>query len=123
MEIINELEFTSDFWCVALPIILIIIDVATGYINAWKNNDIQSVKMREGLGKKFGEVVICVLGWLMTLAFGIKLASILTALYVSLMETTSIIENLDKLNAPMPKYIKEKVNNMKDELEGKDDIQ
>lgn len=117
MEIINEFEFTSDFWCVALPIILCLIDVATGYINAWEKDELSSKKMRDGLGKKFGEIVLCILGWLMTLAFGIRLASIFTALYVTLMEITSIFENLDKLGVPIPTFIKNKLNNINDEIE------
>ena len=117
MEIINQIEFTSDMWCVALPIILCILDVATGYINAWKKNELSSKKMREGLAKKFGEIVLCTLGWLMYLAFGIHLAPIFTALYISIMEVTSIFENLDKLGVPVPDFIRKRVNNVKDEIE------
>ena len=73
MEIINEIEFTSDIWCVVLPIILCLVDVATGYVNAWKKNKISSKKMREGLGKKFGEITLCFLGWITYLAFSIKI--------------------------------------------------
>lgn len=123
MEILNQIEFTSDTWCVALPIILCIIDVATGYINAWSENEISSKIMREGLGKKFGEIVFCVLGWLAYLSFGVKLFPVFTALYISIMEATSISENLEKLGVPLPNFIKKRINNIKDDLEGKDDVQ
>ena len=124
MEIINQIEFTNNFWCVALPILLCIIDVVTGYVNAWKQNELSSKKMRDGLAKKFGEIVLCLLGWLGYLSFGIKLIAIFPTFYIVTMEITSIFENLDNLGVPIPKVISDRVNNIGKELEGKkDDIQ
>lgn len=121
---INEIEFTNDFWCVALPIILCIIDVVTGYVNAWKRNELSSKKMRDGLAKKFGEIVLCLLGWLGYLSFGMKLIAVFPTFYIVTMELTSIFENLDNLGVPIPKVIREKVNNVGKELEGKNnDVQ
>lgn len=121
---INEIEFTNDFWCVALPIILCIIDVVTGYVNAWKRNELSSKKMRDGLAKKFGEIVLCLLGWLGYLSFGIKLIAVFPTFYIVTMEVTSIFENLDNLGVPIPKAIRERVNNVGKELEGKNnDVQ
>jgi len=116
---INEIEFTNDFWCVALPIILCIIDVVTGYVNAWKRNELSSKKMRDGLAKKFGEIVLCLLGWLGYLSFGMKLIAVFPTFYIVTMELTSIFENLDNLGVPIPKAIRERVNNVGKELEGK----
>lgn len=36
------------------------------------------------------------------------------------MEVTSIFENLDNLGVPIPKVISDRVNNLKDEIEGDD---
>lgn len=116
---INEIEFTNDFWCVALPILLCIIDVVTGYVNAWKRNELSSKKMRDGLAKKFGEIVLCLLGWLGYLSFGMKLIAVFPTFYIVTMEVTSIFENLDNLGVPIPKVIRERVNNVEKELEGK----
>ena len=62
MEELMNLKFTSEWWALIAPLILCVLDVLTGYIYAWINNDVKSYKMREGLGKKFGELVYVVLG-------------------------------------------------------------
>lgn len=114
---IEEIQFTSDFWCIVLPIILCFIDVITGYVNAWRKNKVSSKKMRNGLSKKFGEMVLCFLGWLFYLSFGIKLMAGFISAYISLMEVTSIFENLANLGVPIPNIIKSKVNNLKEDLD------
>lgn len=35
-----DLQFTNTWWALALPLILIIMDILTGYYNAWKNNEV-----------------------------------------------------------------------------------
>lgn len=123
MEILNQIEFTSDTWCVVFPIFLCMIDVATGYVNAWCKKEVSSKIMREGLGKKFGEIAILILGWLTYQALGIHVATTFAALFVTIMEATSISENLEKLGVPLPNFIRKRINNIKDDMEGKDDIQ
>ena len=63
-EILNNIpiEFTNEMWAIITPLILIILDVLTGVVKAWKNDDFQSTKMRAGLGKKFGEIVYVIIG-------------------------------------------------------------
>ena len=63
-EIMNNLKFTNDFWIVMLPSILMALDVATGFINAWAKNTIQSSIMRQGLARKFGELTVIAIGQL-----------------------------------------------------------
>lgn len=50
--VITDFEIENYIWFILLPLILEVLDVITGYLNAWINDDIQSKKMREGLGKK-----------------------------------------------------------------------
>lgn len=117
MEIIKTLHFSSDTWAVALPIILIGVDVLTGLIYAWSNKCFQSSRMRQGLSKKLGEIVIIVLGELFS--FGIGLPKYIMngiLFYIGFMEFMSIIENLDKLGVPIPKKIKQVINNDVDEV-------
>lgn len=112
MDIIKELHFTSDTWAIALPMILIGIDVLTGLMNSWAEKDFKSAIMRKGLSKKFGEIVIIVLGELFSYGVGLPdyiMNGIL--FYVGFMEFMSIIENLDKLGVPIPKKIKQVINN------------
>ena len=54
-EFIQNIQFTNIWWAIIFPIALIIIDILTGVVIAWRNNDFKSAKMREGLAKKFGE--------------------------------------------------------------------
>ena len=110
--IIGKLHFASMFWMLLLPTAMMGIDVITGLLWAWVSKDFQSAKMRSGLAKKCGELVIILVGILLT--YGMELPDyILTfvVLYIILMELMSIIENTEKLGAPWPEVIKEAINN------------
>lgn len=81
-------------------IILMTLDVITGYYNAWKNNEVSSSRMRDGLGKKCDELCYIVLGILFNYAFVISAVMYFMVIYVSYMEIMSLIENCDKLGFP-----------------------
>lgn len=111
-EILNGLRFTNDFWVVILPTILMALDVATGFINAWGKNTIQSSIMRQGLARKFGELTVIAIGQLFFYGLGLpKYCVGFISFYIILMELVSIVENLDKLGVPIPKFIKKVLNN------------
>lgn len=95
--------------------LLIIIDVLTGVVIAWKNNDFKSAKMRAGLSKKFGELVYVLVGILNKFALGTELILYFTVGYICFMEISSLAENCDKLGVKMPDKLKEKLNNNKEE--------
>ena len=95
--------------------ILIVIDVLTGIVIAWRNNDFKSTKMRTGLSKKFGELVYVLVGILTKFALGTELILYFTVGYICLMELSSLAENCDKLGVKMPDKLKEKLNNEKEE--------
>lgn len=111
MKILEELKFTKEFWVIVLPCILMVLDIITGYYNAWKSKKVSSKKMRDGLGKKLAELVYIVVGLLISSAFGIKTISYFISIYVIYMELVSISENCKKLGVPMPDKIAEKLNN------------
>lgn len=110
-EIIQNIHFTNLFWAIITPLILIILDVITGIIIAWENNNFKSAKMREGLSKKSGEIVYILLGIVAKFAIGTDLILYFTVGYICLMELSSLAENCDKLGVPLPKQIKDKLNN------------
>ena len=110
-EIIQNIHFTNLWWAILAPLILIIIDVLTGIIIAWRNNDFQSSKMRAGLSKKFGELVYVLVGILTKYALGTDLILYFAVGYICLMEISSLAENCDKLGVKMPKQLKDKLNN------------
>ena len=111
-EIIQNIHFTNLWWAILAPMILIIIDVLTGVVIAWKNNDFQSSKMRAGLSKKFGELVYVLVGILTKFALGTELILYFTVGYICLMELSSLAENCDKLGVKIPDKLKEKLNNV-----------
>lgn len=113
-EIIKNIHFTNLWWAILAPLILIIIDVLTGIVIAWRNNDFQSAKMRAGLSKKFGELVYVLVGILTKYALGTELILYFAVGYICLMEISSLAENCDKLGVKMPEKLKEKLNNVKD---------
>lgn len=110
--VISDFIITNSIWFILLPLILCTLDVITGYLNAWIKDDVQSVKMREGLGKKVGELVYCSVGLLINLLFNLPSISYFITGYICLMEIMSLAENCDKLGVPMPKILKKKVNNL-----------
>lgn len=114
-ELIQNLHFTNIWWAILAPMILIIIDVLTGIVIAWRNNDFKSAVMRTGLSKKFGELVYVLVGILTKFALGTDLILYFSVGYICLMELSSLAENCDKLGVKMPPKLKEKLNNNKEE--------
>ena len=115
MEEMLKLHFTNTIWCLIVPIVLMVLDIITGYYNAWKKNEISSAKMRDGLGKKCAELCYIFVGFLFKFAFGTGSIMYFIVLYISYMELVSLAENCDKLGFPMPTKWKEKLNNKKEE--------
>lgn len=117
-EVLSKLSFRNDFWVVMLPSILMALDVATGFANAWAKNIIKSSVMREGLARKFGELVIIAIGQLFFYGAGLpKYCVAFISFYIILMELVSIAENLDKLGVPIPKFIKKVLSNAEKQIE------
>lgn len=110
-EMLKSLKFSHDYWELILPLVLMIIDIVTGYYNAWKKKEISSSKMRDGLGKKLAEMVYIVVAMLISVAFDVKAIGYFISLYIVYMELVSIAENCKKLGVDMPERIKEKLNN------------
>lgn len=111
-ELLQSIHFSSNIWALAIPFILMGIDIVTGLINAWIKNIFASAKMRSGLGKKIGEAVIILLGELFFYGAGLP-KQIMNGIiiYICFMELMSILENLDKLGVKLPKDIKTRLNN------------
>lgn len=110
-ELMQNIHFTNLWWAILAPLILIIIDVITGVIIAWRDNNFKSSVMRAGLSKKFGELVYVIIGILTKYALGTEMILYFTVIYICLMEISSLAENCDKLGVKMPDKLKEKLNN------------
>ena len=95
-NLIKTLNFSSIMWQIATPLIFSLCDVLTGFIQAIINNEVQSKVMREGLLHKSLIIIIVFLSFVASLTFNISLISKAVCIYVIMMETMSIIENLGK---------------------------
>lgn len=117
-ELLIHIHFSNEIWAVMIPIILMGIDILTGIINAWVKGEIKSSKLREGLAKKFGEISVIVIGELFVIGFGItSLLADGISLYLIIMELISICENLDKLGVPIPKFIKDALEQTNEKIQ------
>ena len=115
MENLMNLEFTNIWWAIGLPLILMVLDIITGYYNAWENAEISSAKMQDGLGKKCAELCYIAVGFLFKFAFATSSIMYFVIIYVCYMELVSLAENCTKLGLPLPEKIKQKLNNNKEE--------
>lgn len=113
VNLLKTFHFADNLWVILAPFIMIVIDFLTGTLNAWVSKTFQSAKMRNGLGKKVGELVIIVIGEVLTVALSLP-HYIITgiSIYIILMELMSVFENLAKLGVPIPAFIKSAVNNV-----------
>lgn len=116
MEELLKLHFTSQIWLVILPLILMVVDIITGYYNAWKNDEVSSAKMRDGIGKKIAEICYIILGILFAVAFGIQAIAYFISIYIIYMELMSVAENCKKLGVFLPAELEKKLNNDKEEI-------
>ena len=57
-SITQEIQFTHRYWVLLLPLILMSADIVTGWIQATINGTWDSTKMRTGLFRKSGEMLV-----------------------------------------------------------------
>lgn len=121
MDIIKQLHFASRIWIIALPALFMALDICTGLVYAWESGTFKSSKMREGLGKKFGELTYIVIGVAVTVAMTLPEYLIIgIATYILFMEFLSIVENCDKLGAPIPGFIRKALAQANESLQNDD---
>lgn len=99
-------KFRNEFWVLILPAGMMVADYISGTVYAWGSCTFQSSKMRAGLAKKVGELMILILGEL--LSYGLNIPSWLMSfisMYIIFMETMSIFENMKKMGVPIPGFI------------------
>lgn len=99
----------------AIAFAFIVLDFVTGLIKAFATNSFTSTKMREGLFHKVALLLCMILGFLVDHAqgyvdLGISVpVAAAVCVYICLMEITSIIENICKIN---PEFVPEKLANL-----------
>lgn len=92
-------------WAIVACLVMMVFDIITGFIAAWKNKDIQSTKMREGLFHKGTLILLIILAWLCELfvmhvpELGITVPLVIPlCVIIFAMELVSITENAAEIN-------------------------
>lgn len=120
IEALQQIHFTAPYWEFALPCIAAGSDILTGWIQASINGTWDSTKMRKGLYRKLGEIMVVVLAWIVGVAVALPFdVASAAAVYIVVMESISILENLDQagVNIPFLKKLLRKAKSAFDEDE------
>lgn len=112
-EVANIIHFSNAWYILIVPLVLAGFDFLTGFIKAWKEKDIQSSKLRDGISKKFGEMIIIIICLFLQYSIGMpKEISVFVAIYVGVTELISIAENLARIGVHVPKWITDRLKNI-----------
>lgn len=99
-------QFSNEWFVIITPLVFMGVDVITGFWKACKNNDVNSVKLRNGLYKKATEIFVILLVEFVEYALGLQkynLPDIFSA-YVIFLEVISIVENAVALGVKVPSF-------------------
>ena len=117
MESIKNISFTHRYWILLLPLILMAADIVTGWIQATINGTWDSTKMRIGLFRKSGELLVIVVAYVICIAVSLPFdVSAFIAVYIIAMELISICENLDQAGLPVPVWITRRLKKVAKDL-------
>ena len=113
----SELSYSHAYWTFLLPVIGVCADIVTGWIQATINNTWDSTKMRTGLFRKSGELLVIVVAYVIYVAIELPVdVPAFIAGYIIIMEIISVCENLDQAGIPMPTWITKKLKKVAEEL-------
>ena len=114
---LTELQFSHLYWVFLLPAVCAAADIITGWIQATINSCWDSTKMRKGLYRKGGEMLVVFLAYIIYLAVAIPVEIVKgVVIYIVIMELVSVIENLDLAGVPMPTWITHRLKKIADGL-------
>lgn len=120
MELFNlmpKMKFISEFVFYLVPLIFMLCDIVSGLAKAYVQKNIISHKMRSGIIKKCGEMMIIILTAVVVYSVQWPHQIIaVVSVYMILMEIISIMENLDEIGVPIPKWIEKTINNVAEDI-------
>lgn len=106
MDFLNKITFTHRYWVIILPLVMMAADVITGWIQASVNGTWDSTKMRKGLFRKSGEIMVLLLAYVVHMAIALPVdVPAFFSIYIIIMEILSVAENLDQAGLPVPHWI------------------
>lgn len=121
---LSALSYSHIYWIFLLPLIGAGADIVTGWIQATINGTWDSTKMRKGLYRKGGELLVVIIAFIAEEAVPVvadyRLATWIS-FYIVVMEAVSVLENLNQAGVAFPKRILRKLGKVKAELDGEDE--
>ena len=119
----KEITFTQRYWILLLPAILMAADILTGWIQATINGTWDSTKMRKGLYRKSGELLVIFLAWSIYMAINLPVdIPAFIAGYIVVMELISVCENLNQAGLPVPTWITRRLRKVATDLTEEDPL-
>lgn len=117
MDTLKEISYTHRFWVFLLPLVLMAADIVTGWIQASVNGTWDSTKMRKGLFRKSGELMIIVVACVIYEAIALPVdVPVFISAYIVIMEVLSVLENLDQAGVPVPAWLTHRLKKAADAL-------
>jgi len=121
---LSNISFTHRYWIILLPLILMAADIVTGWIQASINGTWDSTKMRKGLYRKSGEIMIVAVSFAVQEAVSLPVdVTAFISGYIIVMEILSVCENLDQAGLPVPSWITKRLKKAADTLTEHDPIE
>lgn len=128
-----SVELSIYFKKLLIPLVIMLIamaiDYITGLIKAYVLKELSSKKGMAGILKKFAYILVVVVGIIadylcklfiaefdINFTFTIPIA-LLLAIWLTINELISILENLNAINIPMPKFLQVLISKLKNTLE------
>lgn len=108
---INLLNSYNTILTVLFAIMLL--DFLSGFLKAIINKNIKSALVIQGIFKKTGEIIVILLSLLLQLFTSIEITDLVIAFMFGY-EGISVLENCGEIGVPIPNFLKNKLENLKD---------
>lgn len=119
VDYIVECVADIDRVCVCVLLGLMFIDITSGSVKAFVNKTTLSRVMYDGLVRKAGIILILALAFLIDclMIFNFQFFNVV-AIFYCVYEGLSIIENLGALGVPIPNFLREHLEALKEQTDG-----
>ena len=105
MEMIESIQWPmitdGQLWSIVIALLMMMLDIASGFAGACVRHDVQSSKMRDGIWHKAMLIIIIAASYILNVGFGhikstnLSIPSVETVcVLIIIMEASSIIENI-----------------------------
>lgn len=115
-------------WIIVVWLLAILLDYLTGTWAALSHGEWSSAVARQGLWHKLGSIVAVLVSAMLDIALGVILPQLgieysyiiltpIVCLWYLLTELGSMIENIDKLGAPVPDFLRDMIKKVRNEVD------